>query len=215
MIPSVLRTSFLAGLAVIALASPSYAQSGGGGGGSGGGASGGAGGSTGSGGAGASRGTAAPSATTGPGRSAPSSSTTGRGTTSGTATPNPALNSNPAASGQTAIPTPDVGSGQSAAPGSAASKGDGNTPQTGSSGTRATNRGNFPDPSPNTQTQANSPIDRSATQQPSSTSGGVSRREGARGSDLKSCIETWDSGTHITKARWREICSRTLGAASR
>ena len=199
-----LRSSLLAGLAVIALASPSYAQSGGGGG-----SSGSAGGSA-AGSGGATRGSASPTTGTGTG-----TSTTGRGTTSGTATPNPALNSNPAAAGQTAVPTPDVGSGQSAAPGSATSKGDGNTPQTGGAGVRATNRGNFPDPSPNTQTQANSPSDRSATQQPSSTSGGFSRREGARGADMKSCMDTWDKGTHITKARWREICSRTLGAASR
>ncbi len=205
-----LRTSLLAGIAVVALAGPSYAQSGGGGGGgsSGGGASSGTTGGSAAGSGGATRGSASPTTGTG-------TSTTGRGTTSGTATPNPALNSNPAASGQTAIPTPDPGSGQSATPGSATSKGDGNTPQTGAPGTRASNRGNFPDPSPNTQTQANSPIDRSATQQPSSTSGGMSRREGARGSDMKSCMETWDKGTHITKARWREICSRTLGAASR
>ena len=207
---SALRSSLLAGLAVIALASPSYAQSGGGGGGGGSGGGGSGGSAAGSG--GASRGTASPGATTGTGRG---TGTTGRGTTSGTATPNPALNSNPAAAGQTAVPTPDVGSGQSAAPGSATSKGDGNTPQTGGAGVRATNRGNFPDPSPNTQTQANSPSDRSATQQPSSTSGGFSRREGARGADMKSCMDTWDKGTHITKARWREICSRTLGAASR
>ncbi len=25
---------------------------------------------------------------------------------------------------------------------------------------------------------------------------------------LERCIEAWDSGTHITKKRWREICRR-------
>ena len=207
-----LRTSLLAGLAVIAVAGPCYAQSGGSGGGgsSGGGASSGSAGGSAAGSGGTTRGSASPTTGTGTGKS-----TTGRGTTSGTATPNPALNSNPAASGQTAIPTPGVGSGQSATSGSATLKGDDNTPQTGSPGTRATNRGNFPDPSPNTQTQANSPSDRSATQQPSSTSGGPARHEGARGANIKSCMDTWDKGTHITKDRWREICSRTIGAASR
>ena len=33
---------------------------------------------------------------------------------------------------------------------------------------------------------------------------------GARGNILKDCMDTWDAKTHITKQRWREICSRTL-----
>lgn len=131
--------------------------------------------------------------------------------TSGTAAPNPSLSNNPAAQGQTAVPTPNPGSGQSASPGAATSKGDGNTPQTGEAGTRATNRGNMPDLSPNTQTQSNSPIDQSqSTQNQPLTGGGSSRREGAAGHDMRTCMATWDKGTHITKVRWREICARTL-----
>ena len=33
---------------------------------------------------------------------------------------------------------------------------------------------------------------------------------GARGDTLRDCMDTWDKKTHITKKRWREICSRTL-----
>lgn len=40
--------------------------------------------------------------------------------------------------------------------------------------------------------------------------GGSARREGAAGHDMRTCMATWDKGTHITKARWREICARTL-----
>lgn len=127
------------------------------------------------------------------------------------ATPNPALNSNPALKGQTATPTPDTGSGQSATPGAAGAKGDGNTSEQGSVGTRATNRGNMPDPTPNTQTQANSPNDQSrGTRDQALTGGGSARREGASGHDMQTCMATWDKGTHITKTRWREICARTL-----
>ena len=27
---------------------------------------------------------------------------------------------------------------------------------------------------------------------------------------MKLCMETWDEGTHITRAKWREICTRQL-----
>jgi hypothetical protein len=139
----------------------------------------------------------------------------GGGTTSpgspSQATPNPALNSNPALKGQTATPTPDTGSGQAATPGAAGAKGDGNTAEQGSVGTRATNRGNMPDPTPNSQTQANSPNDQSrGTRDQALTGGGSARREGASGHDMQTCMATWDKGTHITKARWRQICARTL-----
>ena len=171
--------SLAAGALSLTLAIASaQAQSGGSSGGSSGGASGG----------GATSGGAATRGGGGTG-----TSTTGRGTTSGTATPNPALNTNPAAPGQTAVPTPNPGDGQSASPGGAVSKGDGNTAQTGGAGTRATNRGSMPDPSPNTQKQSNSPNDKSQTTH-----------------DLNPCMATWDKGTHITKVRWREICARTL-----
>lgn len=176
------------------------------GGGSGGGAGGGAGGATsGSGGAGAAGSAAARRSGGG---------TTTRGSPGGTpsqATPNPALNSNPALQGQTAVPTPETGSGQVATPGAAGMKDDGNTSEQGNAGTRATNRGNMADPTPNTQKQANSPNDQSQpTQNQPLTGGGSARREGASGHDMKTCMATWDKGTHITKPRWREICARTL-----
>ena len=176
------------------------------GGGSGGGAGGGAGGATsGSGGAGAAGSAAA--------RRSGGGTTTGGapGGTPSQATPNPALNSNPALQGQTAVPTPETGSGQVATPGAAGTKGDGNSSEQGSAGTRATNRGNIADPTPNTQKQANSPNDQSQpTQNQPLTGGGSARREGASGHDMKTCMATWDKGTHITKPRWREICARTL-----
>jgi hypothetical protein len=33
-----------------------------------------------------------------------------------------------------------------------------------------------------------------------------------RDEKLQQCMETWDPGTHITKAKWREICIRQLDA---
>ncbi len=29
---------------------------------------------------------------------------------------------------------------------------------------------------------------------------------------LAQCMDTWDKGTHITKAKWRDICKRQLDA---
>ncbi len=174
--------------------------------GSGGGSGGGAGGATsGAGGAGAAGSAAARRSGSG---------TTTRGTpggTAGEATPNPALNSNPSLQGQTAVPTPETGSGQVATPGAAGTKGDGNTSEQGTVGARAANRGNMADPTPNTQKQANSPNDQSQnTRDQALTGGGSARREGAAGHDLQTCMRTWDKGTHIAKARWRQICARTL-----
>jgi hypothetical protein len=159
--PSLL-TSVLA-IVIAAMVGPALGQSGGSGGGGARGSAAGSGGATGGG----------TSGSTGTGVISPRTSPTDtrRGGTTGTATPNPALNTNPSLPGQTAVPTPDVGSGQSASPGSAGSKGDGNTPQTGNPGVRATNRGNMPDPSPNTQTQANSPSDRGCNNRPPGRAG--------------------------------------------
>ena len=28
--------------------------------------------------------------------------------------------------------------------------------------------------------------------------------------EMKSCMDAWDAGTNMTKAKWREICQRTL-----
>jgi len=41
--------------------------------------------------------------------------------------------------------------------------------------------------------------------------GGTARPEtGATGRNMTECMSAWDSKTHITKPRWREICARTL-----
>jgi hypothetical protein len=124
--------------------------------------------------------------------------------------PNPALNPNPAALGQSAVPSPSPGSNQSATPGSAEGQGNLKEQEQGQVGARATNREGMPDPTPNTQKQPNSPIDQSQNQRNSQTGGGSSRREGAAGSDMKSCMDAWDAGTHMTKAQWRRVCANTL-----
>jgi len=33
---------------------------------------------------------------------------------------------------------------------------------------------------------------------------------GATGRDMDECMAAWDSKTHVSKARWREICDATL-----
>ena len=152
--------------------------------------------------------------------SAPSRGTgTSSGTQSGTTTggrlngdgpaPNPALNPNPGAPGQSAVPSPSPGSNQSASPGSAEGQGNLKDQEQGQVGARATNRDGMPDPTPNTQKQPNSPIDQSQ-QKNSQSSGGSARREGAAGSDMTSCMQVWDAGTHMTKAQWRRVCANTL-----
>jgi hypothetical protein len=43
------------------------------------------------------------------------------------------------------------------------------------------------------------------------SSGGTARPDpGATGRNMTECMSAWDSKTHITKPRWREICARTL-----
>jgi hypothetical protein len=161
------------------------------------------------GGGGASGGASSGSGTAGAGGSVtrPGTSSSNR---TGPAVPNPALNPNPAAPGQSAVPSPSPGSNQSATPGSASGQGDLNTQEQGQTGVRATNRGGMPDPSANTQKQPNSPIDQSEVQKNQQSSGGSSRREGAAGSDMQSCMKAWDTGTHMTKADWRRVCANTL-----
>jgi hypothetical protein len=173
---------------VLVVPGTAMAQSGGGGGAASGGSS------------GASRGGASTNTQSG---------TTG-GRLNGTAVPNPALNPNPAAPGQSAVPSPSPGSNQSATPGSAEGQGSLKDQEQGQAGVRATNREGMPDPTPNTQKQPNSPIDQSQAQRNSQSSGGSSRREGAAGSDMTSCMNAWDAGTHMTKAQWRRVCSNTL-----
>ncbi len=40
---------------------------------------------------------------------------------------------------------------------------------------------------------------------PDPESKGLSNKE-----KLAQCMDTWDTGTHITKSKWREICKRQL-----
>ena len=40
--------------------------------------------------------------------------------------------------------------------------------------------------------------------------GGRSNREGARGANMQDCEAAWDEETHMSKAKWRETCARTL-----
>jgi len=44
-----------------------------------------------------------------------------------------------------------------------------------------------------------------STPLPDLESKGLSNKE-----KLAQCMDTWDTGTHITKAKWREICKRQL-----
>lgn len=120
--------------------------------------------------------------------------------TSGQASPNSALNNNAGAQGQTIAPTPNTSTGQSAASSGGAASGNAAQGDAGGTGANAQD-----------SSSGNPTSDRTLpTQQQPLTGGGSSRREGAAGHDLASCMATWDKGTHITKARWREICARTL-----
>jgi hypothetical protein len=40
--------------------------------------------------------------------------------------------------------------------------------------------------------------------------GGRSNRAGARGANLADCEAAWDEETHMSRAKWRETCQRTL-----
>jgi hypothetical protein len=187
--------SLAAGVLTLALAmAPVHAQGTGGTGGTGGAGGTSAGGASGAG----ARGSAA----------ARSSQGTAPSGTSGQASPNSSLNNNAGAQGQTIAPTPNAGTGQSATSSGGAASGGAAQSGQGGPGTNAQDSSS----SSSSQAQANNPTsDRSLpTQQQPLTCGGTSRREGAAGHDLASCMATWDKGTHITKARWREICARTL-----
>ena len=40
--------------------------------------------------------------------------------------------------------------------------------------------------------------------------GGRSNRVGAAGANMRDCEAAWDEKTHMSKAKWRETCARTL-----
>ena len=208
------RLCALLGLGLVLSLDPALAQSGGGGS-SGGSSSGGASSGGAAGGAGAASPGAGGSGSDAAGARSRAARQPGASTPGGAAArmaPNPALNPNPALPGQSAVPSPNPGGNQAATPGRATGQGDLNSPQQGQVGARSTNRGGTPDPTPNNQVQPNSPSDRSQAgqQQGGVTTGGTARREGAAGHDMQSCMGAWDSGTHMTKAQWRRVCSNTL-----
>lgn len=215
-IPSKFRLGPFLGLALALSALPALAQSGGSGGSGGGSSGGGAAGSAGGAGAGVSSGAGATGSAAARSRAARRSNnndtnrSVGGGQPSGTAVPNPALNPNPALPGQSAVPSPRPGSNQAATPGRATGQGDLNSRQQGQVGARATNRGGMPDPTPNDQVPPNSPNDQSQPGQQTGLSGGGTARQGASGHDMKSCMEAWDAGTHMTKTQWRRVCANTL-----
>ena len=64
---------------------------------------------------------------------------------------------------------------------------------------------------PLTSTSSGAPAAAAAT----STSGAIAPPSGtaslgAMGRDMPECMAAWDSRTHITKSRWKEICKRSL-----
>jgi hypothetical protein len=182
-------TPFAVGLFVVMVIAPvAWAQSAGGGGSTGGGAS--EGGASSEGRGGSSSSATAPGAG---GAAAPS--------TTGTGTQLDAPNSTMATPGRldSATPTdPNLqtsrqppGTGQTLRPG-----------QAGTNGQLAPN---------STGDGTNVPLSTDSSRvSASGASSGGRPMLGARGDTLRDCMDTWDKKTHITKKRWREICSRTL-----
>ena len=82
----------------------------------------------------------------------------------------------------------------------------------GTDATRPGQAGNNGQLAPNsTGNGTNVPLSTDSSRVPASgASSGGRPVLGARGNTLKDCMDTWDAKTHITKPRWREICSRTL-----
>jgi hypothetical protein len=89
----------------------------------------------------------------------------------------------------------------------------GSQPSTDSSGTGTPAGAGTPpgDKAGSTATPArpNTLPNQTTTKQEQLTGGGTAR-QGAKGHDMDSCMRAWDAKTHLTKARWREICARTL-----
>jgi hypothetical protein len=190
------RIDWLAiGIVLLLLPTPSYAQSGGGAGGGGS-----SGGSTG----GASSG--------GPG-SGPGSSV---GSAPASTGPSPAPNqvqSNPAAPG-----TPQAGGGvapgvrsDTSAPGLVPNS---VNPPVGARSSNSpypavrTPASTIPDGKGNSVRQPTSPNVRTET--PGLSAGGSSRRTGDQADAMTLCQTAWDTGTHITKQRWAELCRTSI-----
>ena len=194
-----LRLSSLAGLALALSLTPVLAQSGGG-------STGGAGAAT-----GASSGTGASGMdAAGSGSRAQRQQGTGgpRAGTPGTAAPNPALGSNAGQSAALLSRTPARASRplrtveRSKAISRHRSMRHKKTSRTRAQLTAAAHRARTPG---NVLDQA-----QPGQQRDSLTTGGSSRREGAAGHDMQSCMEAWDARTHMTKAQWRRVCTNTL-----
>ena len=174
--------SFVAGLFALMLVAPvAWAQSAGGGGSAGGGSAGGHGGTS--------------SSATAPGAGGiPTPSTAG--TRGQVGAPNSAM-ANPGRLDSATPTDPNLQTSRQPPGTDTTSPG-----QTGNNGQLAPN-------STGTGTTVPLATERSRTPANSASSGGRPVL-GARGNTLKDCMDTWDAKTHITKQRWREICSRTL-----
>jgi hypothetical protein len=187
------------GILLLSLPTPSYAQSGGGGGG------GSSGGSTG----GASTG----GASTGAAGSGPGSSVGSAPANTGSSPSPNQVQSNPAAPG-----TPQVGGGVSpgvradtSAPGLVPNSV--NSPSAARSSNSPypsvrTPASTVPDGKGNSVRQPTSPIVRTET--PGLSGGGSSRTARDQADPMTLCRTAWDSGTHITKQRWAELCRASI-----
>jgi hypothetical protein len=180
------------GVVLLPLTQPSFAQSGGGAG-SGGGS-----------GAGSTGGTSTGAPGSGPGSSVGSSPAN----TGSSPSPNQ-VQSNPAAPG-----TPQVGGGVSpgirsdtSAPGLVPNS---VNPPVGARSSNSpypavrTPASTIPDGKGSSVRQPTAPNVRTET--PGLSAGGSSRRTGDQGDPMTLCQTAWDTGTHITKQRWAELC---------
>jgi len=174
--------SFVAGLFALMLVAPvAWAQSAGGGGSAGGGSAGGHGGTS--------------SSATAPGAGGiPTPSTAGTGGQVGA--PNSAM-ANPGRLDSATPTDPNLQTSRQP-PGTDTTR----PGQTGNNGQLAPN---------STGTGTTLPLSTDSSRTPANAASSGGRPVlGARGNTLKDCMDTWDAKTHITKQRWREICSRTL-----
>jgi hypothetical protein len=176
------------GILLLPLTQPSFAQSGGGGGSSGG--------STGG-------------ASTGAPGSGPSSSVGSSSANTGSSPSPNQVQSNPAAPG-----TPQVSGGVSpgvrsdtSAPGlvpNSVNPPVGARPSNSPYPAVRTPASTIPDGKGNSVRQPPSPNVRTET--PGLSAGGSSRRTSEQGNAMTLCQTAWDTGTHITKQRWAELC---------
>jgi two-component system chemotaxis sensor kinase CheA len=188
--------SLAVSLLLLSLSQPSFGQSGGGAGGGGGGSSGGSTGGT----------SGAPGS--GPGSSVGSSpANTGSSPSPNQVQSNPATSTVPQAGGPV---SPGVRSDTSA-PGLVPNS---VNPPVGSRSSNSpypavrTPASTIPDGKGNSVRQPTSPNVRTET--PGLSAGGSSRRTGDQADAMTLCQTSWDTGTHITKQRWAQLCRASI-----